>query len=193
MTAPVCGPMNVTEVGWKFPGSGPWLTRDAGGAAVGTGLLDWEDSPPEPWPVIAGTAVGRGEPAAAGGAGRPAPGCSADKIPGTEAATAITTTTLAADSDARLTFRRCARWLIRSNVPGRGLSGSTSACSQSSTGSRPTGPLASPTGLSQGRLQPGPGVMQVGLDRALGPAQHRRHLLDAEPGVVVQQERAAQP
>ena len=72
-------------------------------------------------------------PAAAGRSGRAVPGCSSvDAIPGAAAAAAITIAAPAADIVARRTFRRCARCLTRSKVPGGGASGSTSAFSQPS-------------------------------------------------------------
>src|SRR5215469_7365752 len=93
----------------------------------------------------------------------------------------------AAANVACLVLRRLARSRMRASEPGGGLSGDTSAPSQSSIGSR-----GLVTGFSDGGFEPGPGVEQIGLDRALGAAEHHRHLLEPETAVVVQQERAAQ-
>src|SRR6516225_2679671 len=176
ITAPIPWPTKVTEVGWKLRGTGasePAGARDAPGD--GTGLLDWELTPPLALLVTAGREVGDGVPAATGRCGWPGPGCcSMDAIPGAAAAAAITIAAPATDIVARPTFRRCARWLIRSNVPGGGVSGSTSAFSQASILS-----CGSLIRAPQRGLEPGARVMQVGLDRALRPAQHHGHLTDA--------------
>src|SRR6516162_7844522 len=170
-------PTKVTEVGWKFGGTGaPEPAGDRDDPGDGTGLLDWELTPPLALPVTEGREVGDGVPAATGAPGRPEPGCcSMDAIPGVAAAAAITIAAPAMDTVARRTFRRCARWLIRSNVSGGGVSGSTSAFSQASILS-----CGSLIRAPQRGLQLGARVIQVGLDRALRPPQHRGHLADAE-------------
>jgi hypothetical protein len=124
----------VTEVGWKFRGTGaPEPAGDRDDPGDGTGLLDWELTPPLALPVTEGRAVGDGVPSATGRGSWPEPGCSSvDAMPGAAAAAAITIAAPATDIVARRTFRRCARWLIRSNVPGGGASGSTSVFSQAS-------------------------------------------------------------
>src|ERR1700677_1168824 len=105
------------------------------------------------------------------------------------------------------TFRRRARRVISSNVPGGGGSGWACWLSPRASGARSslasTVPPALPSpidrpaaflaalALGQCLLEFGPGMVQVRLDRSLGPFHQRRYLLDAEPGVVVQQERIA--
>src|SRR5215471_7614963 len=106
----------------------------------------------------------------------------------TTAATAATATAPAAARTARLARSLRACLLTRSNVPGGGSSGRTCTSSQVSSSSRGSG-----TVVPQRRPEPGPGLMQVRLDRALRPAEHGGHLPDTESRVVVEQERLPQP
>src|SRR5580693_2178359 len=180
----------VTEVGWKLTGTGsPDGTADSDDDAVGSGVADRAAGVPRGDTVLAGRVAGPDVWPAARGAWRPAGCCvSALTICGDTASPAMITAAPAAETAARRPLRRRAFLLTRSKVPGGGASGSTSWCSQASISSRgllTVGP--------QGGLQPGPGVMQVRLDRSLRPAQHHRHLAHPEASVVVQQERAAQP
>src|ERR1700733_3976308 len=107
-------------------------------------------------------------------------------------------TTAAADTTVTASlriFRRRARRVTTSKVPGGGGRGWTCWSSQLSRGSRwsLSGIGRPPLALRQRLLQLRPGMVQVGLDSALRPLEQRRDLLDPEPGVVVQQERVAQP
>ncbi len=106
----------------------------------------------------------------------------------TTAATVATATATAAAAAARLARRLRACLLMRSNVPGGGSSGRTWTLSQVSSSSRGSG-----IGFPQRRPEPRPGLVQVRLDRPLGQAEHRRHVPDREPRVVVEQEWLAQP
>src|SRR5579875_969094 len=192
ITAPVVGLMNVTEVGWKLGGTcwygGDWRSGapPAGGGDAGdvaAGLLRVGDECGRGEAIVVGETLPALTPPA-----WPREGSRPESACGTVTAPATTTAAPAPATSARLAFRRRAFRLTRSKVPGGGCSGSTSASSQASISSRGSG-----IALSQRRLQPGPGVVQVGLDRSLRAAQHVGDLADAEPRVVVQQEGAAQP
>src|SRR5260370_2500865 len=107
---------------------------------------------------------------------------------GTLTAGATITAAPPAAMPACASLRLRARFVTRSNVRGFGSNGFTRSLSQMSMSSR-----GSSMGFPQHRAEPGPRVMQVGLDRPLRPAQHLRDVPDGEAGVIVQQERPAQP
>src|SRR5215469_6087420 len=199
MTQPVVVLTNVTDTGWKLGGTGPDGPAAVIGEFDGVGgvyLL----------PVPAGCAVpplGVGRwPLAAG----PATwvGVTRSDISGGVTTTA-TATTAAADATliaSLRSLRRRARRVISSKVPSGGGSGRTCCSSQPSSRSRwssagiglpPSLVSLAVFPLREGLLQPGPGMVQVCLDRAVGPLEQHRDLPDPEPGVVVQQERVAQP
>src|SRR5580692_1948989 len=107
-------------------------------------------------------------------------------------------TTAAADTTVTASlriFRRRARRVTSSKVPGGGGKGWTCWSSQLSRGSRwsLSGIGRPPLALRQRLLQLHPGMVQVGFNGPLRPFEQRRDLLDPEPGVVVRQERVAQP
>src|SRR5271170_8355473 len=166
--------MNVTELGRKLAGTGAGATGAADDDAVVAPLLAdgvGEDDRPLATPeAVVGFSTGR------------LTTC------GTVTATATMTAAAPAPTATRRYLRRRARFLISSKVPGGGGSGLIRPSSQESRSSRRSG-----IAVSQRRLQLGPRREQVGLDRALGPVQERRDLPDREAGVVVQQERVAQP
>ena len=171
-------PTNVTEVAAKLGGARGWQRggrgRPRGWALVGR----WRRGGARPSLVCPAAA-----PLAAG------PQFSwlmASR--GTVATTAMAAATPAAATAALVTFRRRARLLISSNVPGGGGKGRTCALIHWSSSSR-----GSVIEFPQRRLQPGPGMEQVGLDGALRAAEQRGHIPDREARIVVQQERAAQP
>src|SRR5437764_6444191 len=181
ITHPVLVDTKVTEEAAKLAGTG--------GGAVGVGVADWASGPEVPveagWPGPVEGWAGVAVPDIATGVLPTGP----DRISrGTVIAPASTTTAPAAVSAARPAFRRRARLLICSKVPGCGCKGVTRSSSQVSMSSR-----GSSMGFPQNRAEPGPRVVQVGLDRAFRPPEHLRHVPDREPGVVMQQERLAQP
>src|SRR5258708_6214803 len=141
ITAPMDWLTKGTEVGWKFRGT--WIPEPCGDRndVAGSTLM------PEKGfrlSILRLGVGGRGEddgpPTATG---RPGPLwlCTrVEAILGTATAAATTITMPAVDITARPAFRRRARCLIRSNVPGGGARGLASAC----------GPPSSPS--------PSPGV-----------------------------------
>src|SRR5689334_5706636 len=181
ITHPVFVDTKVTEEAAKLAGTG---------ADVGVGVAELTAGPPVP---LTDGRAGPGEDPCAVAVER---GWAMGVLPagpfrisrGTVIAPASTTTAPAAVSAARPVFRRRARLLICSKVPGCGCKGVTRVSSQVSMSSR-----GSSMGFPQNRAEPGPRVVQVGLDRAFRPAEHLRHVPDREPCVVVQQERLAQP
>ena len=110
----MCGPTNVTEVGWKFGGTGfPDPAADSADPAGVTFVLDRELGLPPPVPVTRGPDLKPGGVPAATGCPWLGPWlCSVLAICGTVAAAAITTTMPAADITARPVFRRRARCRI---------------------------------------------------------------------------------
>src|SRR5499427_10569182 len=174
---------NVTEEAAKLGGTDP---ADAG---VGFGVADLDSVPEVPegdGRAGLGELCGTGVVEPDNAAGAP-PTCLASTSWGMTIAPATTTAAPAAAMAAWRILRRRARFLICSKVPGRGSKGVTRSSSQVSMSSR-----GSSMGFPQHRAEPGPRVVQVGLDRALRPPEHLRDLPDREPGVIVQQERLAQ-
>src|SRR5260221_11417964 len=191
ITAPMDWLTKVTEVGWKFRGT--WIPEPCGDRNDVAGSTLMPEKGFGLWIRRLGVGGRGGDDGPPTATGRPGPlwlCTGVEAILGTATAAATTITMPAVDITARPAFRRRARCLIRSNVPGGGARGSTSACSQASSRSRSRGlPIAVP----QRRFQARPRVVQVRLDGAFRAAEHGGDLADAEPGVVVQQERAAQP
>src|SRR5690348_10473632 len=178
ITQPVATPTNVTD-----SGGGAGATAGAGGAAGANPGVELA----VPVAGCCGTAAAL-DCAPAAFAWRPVPRAGITSWGTATAATAAMARAPAAARTARRVRSRRARVLTRSKVPGGGSSGSTRALSQVSSSPRGSG-----TVFPHGRPEPGPGLMQVRLDRALRPAEHRRHLPDTEPRVVMEQERLAQP
>ena len=185
ITAPMCVPMNVTEVGRNLAGTGwPDPPGDSEEAAAGVGTAEDERPAgvPLPPPGLLGAGRGSGGLDIALPSDWPAGWLNRDPATfGVKASPVTSTAAPAADTIARPALRRLACLLTRSKVPGGGGSGWTSASSQESISSRSLF-----TGIPNGGLQPGTGVMQVRLDRALRATSHSGHFAHPEAGVIVQ-------
>ena len=207
ITQAACGLTNVTDDGWKLAGTG-WARPDgavaewvaeADGLDDLTGLplplVDWVPGPVEAPPIrhVARPGRGRGqmqvEPDRDGDGDRG--GHRGGRHHGHRELAQLAAARPAGDQLERPRRRRQRLGLlVQPAVERVALVVSAHCLSRPSVARRS---LAAALALCERLLELGPGMVQVRLDRSLRPFDQRRYLLDAEPGVVVEQERVAQP